>query len=295
MYALQRPLANGSLLPSASPPSYCAGQARRHDPDRYAAALFAPPARRESLFALIAFNHEVAKTAEVVSEPLLGEIRLQWWSEALDELYAGRPRRHEVVEALAPAVGQGLLPRAAFERLLEARRADLAPEPPPNLDSLERYCDDSSAALLELELAALGESGEGARQAARQLGIAWALLGLVRALPFHARQRRLYLPADHLEAAGVARADVLALRPSEGLAGVVMRLARRAEERLEAARPAAATLPKASRAPLLIGRLARAYLKRLAQAGYDPFDPRVGADLPQRAWLLAAAQLRGRL
>ncbi|MEX2630284.1 MAG: phytoene/squalene synthase family protein [Tistlia sp.] len=269
--------------------SYCAALARRHDPDRYAAALFAPPARRETLFALLAFNHEVAKTAEVVSEPLLGQIRLQWWEEALEALFAGRARGHEVLEALAPAIAAGGLPRAAFARILEARRGDLEPGPPPDLDSLERYCDDSSAALLELELAALGAEDEGARLAARQLGIAWALVGLLRALPFHARLKRLYLPGDHLAAAGVAPEQVFAFAPSEALSGVVMRIAGRAAERLAEAEPAVRRLPRQARAPLLIAAPARRYLRRLAAAGYDPFDPAVAADLPQRAWLMAWA------
>lgn len=200
-----------------------------------------------------------------------------------------------MLDALAPAVAAGHLPRAAFERILEARRGDLEAEPPAGLDSLERYCEDTSSALLELELAALGVAGEDARQAARQLGIAWALLGLLRALPFHARRKRLYLPVDHLAAAGVEPARVLALEGSDALAGVVMRLARRAEERLDEAAAAARGVPRAARAPLLIAALARRYLKRLAAAGYDPLDPSVAADLPQRAWLLAWASLTGRL
>lgn len=279
--------------------SYCAGLARRHDPDRFAAALFAPVARQEALFALIAFNHEVAKTAEVVSEPLLGEIRLQWWSEALAELFEGRVRRHEILEALAgPAAADGL-EQAGLERIIEARRRDLAGEPPADLDSLERYCDDTSAALLGLELGVLrggegGDPGDQRRRAARQIGIAWALVGLLRALPFHARRKRLYLPADHLAAAGVEPGSIFALESSERLAGVVMRLAGRASERLAEGAAAVEALPRRERAPLLIGRLARVYLKRLAAADYDPFDPRIAADLPQRSWLLAWAALAGR-
>ncbi|WP_159460363.1 phytoene/squalene synthase family protein [Tistlia consotensis] len=278
-------------MPTTPRLSYCADLARRRDPDRYAAALFAPSARREALFALIAFNHEIAKTAEVVSEPLLGEIRLTWWQEALGELYDGRPRRHEVVEALAGAVAAHALPRALLERLVEARSADLDAEPPADLDGLERYCAETSATLLELQLAVLGAEGadwqEAARRAARQVGIAWALIGLVRALPFHAGRRRLLLPADHLAAAGVTPRQVFAFERSEALSGVVMRLAKRAAERLDEARPAVAALPKLARAPLLVGALARRYLERLERAGYDPFDPAVAADLPQRAWILA--------
>ena len=79
--------------------------ARAADYDRYLSAVFAPAARREALFALIAFNHEIARIPEVVSEPMLGRIRLQWWREVLDAVYAGEPtRRHEVALPLADAI-----------------------------------------------------------------------------------------------------------------------------------------------------------------------------------------------
>ena len=97
--------------------SYCGEEVRRHDPDRFLAALFTPEDRREAVFALLAFNLEVAKTREVVSDPMLGQIRLQWWREALDGAYAGTPRAHQVVEPLAAAIAAHGLSRARLDRL----------------------------------------------------------------------------------------------------------------------------------------------------------------------------------
>src|SRR4051812_807159 len=95
---------------------------RRHDRDRFLTALFAPAARREDLLALYAFNFEVAKTREVVTEPMLGQIRLQWWREAVDEIYrGGRVRTHEVVQPLAEAARRGALSRAHLDRMIDAR------------------------------------------------------------------------------------------------------------------------------------------------------------------------------
>src|SRR5215475_14937298 len=84
--------------------SYCAQILRRQDPERYLTALFAPFGRREALFALYAFNLELARARESVREPLMGRMRLQWWREALEEIAAGRPRAHEVVRPLAAAI-----------------------------------------------------------------------------------------------------------------------------------------------------------------------------------------------
>src|SRR5471030_76032 len=104
-------MANGHAL------SYCAEQVRRYDRDRFLTALFAPPPQREDLFALYAFNLEIAKIRETVTEPMLGRIRLQWWREAIAALEQGVVRQHGVVEPLAEAVRRHALPVAALLRL----------------------------------------------------------------------------------------------------------------------------------------------------------------------------------
>ena len=79
--------------------------ARAHDPDRFLAALFAPPERREAFFTLIAFNHELARAREAANHPMAALIRLQWWRDALDEARAGKQaRRHEVAAPLHAAI-----------------------------------------------------------------------------------------------------------------------------------------------------------------------------------------------
>ena len=76
---------------------------RRHDPDRFLTALFAPPDRRDALLTLYAFNHELARAREVASEPPLALIRLQWWREVVE----GEPKRHEVATPLSEAIAAG--------------------------------------------------------------------------------------------------------------------------------------------------------------------------------------------
>lgn len=129
--------------------------ARAADYDRYLAALFAPVERREALFALIAFNHEVARIPEAVSEPMLGRIRIQWWREVVAAAHAGEPtRRHEVALPLAAAIRAGGLERAAFDALLDAREGDLEPKVPPGLSGLERYAAATGGGLAALMLQA---------------------------------------------------------------------------------------------------------------------------------------------
>src|SRR5262245_52552183 len=136
--------------------SYCAALLRRHDQDRYLTALFAPEALREFLFALYAFNLEIARTREAVREPMMGRIRLQWWRDAIAEAAAGRPYRHEILEPLAIAIGERALTLSLFERLIEAREQDIEGTTPADLPSLLNYAEASSASLTLLALEIVG-------------------------------------------------------------------------------------------------------------------------------------------
>ena len=274
--------------------SACGSLVERYDRDRYLSCLFAPEAPREQLFALYAFNHEVAKTAEVVSEPMLGHIRLQWWREALDGIYAGKPRPHEVVQPLAQAIQAHDLPRALLEAVIDAREVDLDEAPPADMAALAVYAEGSSTALLRLALAILGVEDGASHAAAAQLGPAWAYLGQLRALPLHAQQKRSYLPADLCAAAGLDLQEVFELRSSPELSRVCTALLDQAETHLAAARRPAAEIPRAALPALLIARLADLYLKRLRKAGGNPFAPQVQAPAPGRVWRLAWGNWRCR-
>ncbi|HLI11448.1 MAG TPA: phytoene/squalene synthase family protein [Alphaproteobacteria bacterium] len=279
---------------SDKPLSYCAAEVRRHDPDRFLTALFAPADRREDLFALYAFNLEIAKTREVVSETLLGQIRLQWWREAIEGVYTGAPRAHQVVAPLARAIDRAGLARSRFDRLIDARETDLDDKPPATLADLLAYAEASSASLIELALEILGVRGEAATTAAHGVGIAWALIGLLRAVPFHARQRRLYLPQDLMSQAGVDAAQLLERGRADGLTAVTRQIADRAEACLDEARRLRRRLPGAGIAALLPATLATGYLRELRRAGYDPFALDLRQKRPFKPLRLTLAALRGR-
>jgi phytoene synthase len=279
--------------------SYCAGEVSRHDPERFLTALFAPDRCRESLLALYAFNLEIAKIREVVSEPMLGEIRLQWWREAIEEIYEGTPRRHAVVEALADAVRSADLPREPFDRLIDARAMDLAEDPPATLDMLERYAADTSSVLQHMVLRVLGVEDGGAedgasRDAAGKIGVAWALIGLIRAMGFHVRKKRVYLPAELIERHGIVRLDLMELRRSDALCGAVRELSERASALLAEARLRRREIPRAALPALLTAPLSDSHLRRIARAGFDPFAPAIVEPLRFPGLRLAWNSLRGR-
>src|SRR4029453_16066143 len=120
--------------------SYLVAEARKHDPDRYLCALFAPAERRNTVLGLVLFHHELARVPDVVSQPMAGYIRYQWWRDALDELTQGKPpRQHPVVAELASALQRGWASVDALQALIDAREVMLEHVGAEDINSLERY------------------------------------------------------------------------------------------------------------------------------------------------------------
>jgi phytoene synthase len=241
---------------------------RRHDHDRFQTALFAPVERRATLLALYAFNYEIARVRETVSEPVLGQIRLQWWRESIAAAFeGGAVRRHIVVEPLTAAIRAHGLTRAHFDRLIDAREGDLEKTPLASLDALEEYAEATSARLVYLALESVGVRDPAAEEAGFHIGIAYALAGLLRVMPYQARIGRALVPAE---------------------------IAASASRHLGLARARRSAVPRAALPALLPSIVAERWLARLMRAGYDPFDPRFAAPDPMQSWRLAIASFRGR-
>jgi phytoene synthase len=247
--------------------------ARDGDLDRYVSALFAPRAAREHLFALYAFNVELARIGEQVSEPQLSEIRLQWWRDALDRASSGEATGHPVADALGLAVRQCDLSRQSLADLIDARRFDVSVRIMPDTAALDDYLGKTAVALFKLaaEIVMAGGRAAGQRalgEAVTAAGIAYGLTGLMRALPVHARRGRVDLPEDALLRHGASPAKLLAGDASEGLAELLADLRESARAALRSARQHVAELPPAARPAFLPLALVDPYLSALQKV--DP-------------------------
>ncbi len=237
----------------------------------------------------------MARIAESVSEPLLGHMRLRWWHDAIDAAYLGRsPPRHPVASALADVIREFQLDRRPFDTLLAARAVDLEDTPPADSEALVAYARDTSASLNEIVLSILGATADASRDAACEVGIAWALIGLLRSLPHQARRRRLYLPADLCLQAGISPEAVFADKASSGLAEVVSTVAATATRHLEKAANLRRNVDRSALPVLLPAVLARGYLRRLARAWHDPFSASERSAGPMQVAGLMWAAFRGR-
>ena len=193
---------------------------RAADRDRYLSVLYAPEDKRPSLFALYAFNAEIASVRDRIREALPGEIRLQWWRDAIA---SDEPGGHPLAEALLAAIGRHNLPKKPFDDYLEARIFDLYDDPMPGRAELEGYCGETASALIQLAALVLdAEAAPAVAEAAGHAGCAQAITGLIRLIPLHRARGQCYVPRDVLAAAGtspeafVAGEDVASAAPRRG-------------------------------------------------------------------------------
>ncbi|MGO9361005.1 MAG: phytoene/squalene synthase family protein [Xanthobacteraceae bacterium] len=249
----------------------CADAVRTDNFGAYAAALFADPAARRALLALFAFAGELARVHDHVSQPLPGEIRLQWWSDALAGAGHGGVEGHPVAAELKLAIAAFDLPVGQLTRLIEAYRGDLYDDAIPTLAALEGYLTETTSTLIALAARICAPQTEIAPDLLHDAGLAQGLARMIGLLPHHAARGRLYLPRDLLALNAVTAEDVLAGRMTPGLRAVLAYLAGVAEQHLANARAAARSLPAAARPALLPLALSARTLERLRRADFDPF------------------------
>jgi len=241
-------------------------QLRKSDPDRRMAALFASPDIRQRLFALYAFNHEIARISEASSESLIGQMKLTWWRDAIEDLYASPAiiRRHDVTETLAAMTD--ILPKADLLQLIEARFADVSARPYASMDEVLTYLDDTSVVIMRLGLKLADvELEEGW---VRQAGRAWGLTGLMRAFPHRAHIGRAPIGLDALDAAGLTPAMLAQGLGESALAQAVepvRKIARKAVDDFKSFGP----LPQQAMPVMGYAVLSKMYLKQLADNPYQ--------------------------
>ncbi|MDO9526499.1 MAG: squalene/phytoene synthase family protein [Gemmobacter sp.] len=233
--------------------SDCIDLVEKGDPDRFFVTRAATAQAQAVLFPLYALNIEIARAAWASDQPLIAEMRLQWWRDALDEIAQGKTvRGHPVLLAVAPVIRDHALPVTLFDAMAEARRWDIWTEPFDDSAALLTHLDATSGNLNWAACLALGGPAK-AEQAIRDFALAAGLAGWFRAVPALIGRGRDPLPGGAEAVAGLAQTGL---------------------DRLRQARAARASVPRACTPALLAGWQAGGIL---AQAAAEPGRVEAGA------------------
>ncbi|KHG15441.1 putative mitochondrial protein [Gossypium arboreum] len=264
--------------------SHCVQQVRSYDYHHYLCLLELPANMRKAAFALRAFNVETARAMDVASDPKIGLMRLLWWQEAIDKIYANKLIEHPTAQALSSVISESKISKAWLKRVVDARINDANRDVidlPESIEELEKYAEDTASTLLYMTLQAGGIKSTAVDHAASHVGKASGLLLLLKSLPYHASRNRhfSYIPAKLAAKHGLlvkegGRSEIR-LDSREGLCDAVFEMASVANAHLVKARELANSVPVEARKALLPAVPAQVLLDSLSKVQFDVFDSRL--------------------
>ena len=265
--------------------AFCADLVRTHDFARYASTLFLPQAQRRALLAVYAFNVEISRVREQVSQPLPGEMRLQWWTDTLEGAAHGGVEGNPVAAELLQTIAEFRLPIEPLSRLIEEHQFDLYNDPMPSMAALEGYVTDTSAALFLLGARITAQPSAVIDHLARHAGLAQGIAQVIAALPLDAARRQLFLPLQLLQQHGSGMEEVFAGKQTPRARAAIDQLAADARKHLGTAFELLTLVPPQVRPIFLPLALVGLDLKRMSRADADPFVPQATSRL-RTLWTL---------
>lgn len=271
---------------------YCADLVRQADRDRYLSTLLAPAEHREGLFALYAFNVEIARVRDLAREPMPGEIRLQWWREVLSGERTGEGEANPVSAALLDALKRYGFVAAPLLELIDAHTFDLYDEPMGTVDSLELYGIRTQSPLLAMAAGMLNQGASLPENFTLDASIAAAMMKVLIDLPKNASRRQLYVPLDALEKYKADVEDMFAGQATPALREALVRMRALVRDHLIKAREMLRAAPPQIKPAFLSLAVIEPTLKQMDRTDYDPFRFTSPAQW-RRQWAIWRALRRG--
>jgi len=269
---------------------FCSKKLRQHEYENFLCTLLLPEEARRGATAVRAFNIEIAQVRDSIKDRMIGDMRMQFWRDAVDSMYDPKkavPKGNPIIAELHSAIEAHRLSKSWLMRVIESRQDHLAEKPHATLDALENYSETTVSSINYLILETLNIRETRVDHVASHLGKAQGIVTAIRAVPFHARQRRVLLPTDILIKHGASAEDFIQGKQSDAVREVIFDLASQAHAHLDAGRSMSEAVPKSARAAFLTSVATHDFLMRLRKLDFDPFHPKIierNQLLPMRLW-----------
>lgn len=254
--------------------AFCAHLVRTHDFPRYASTLPLPSVHRRPMLAVYAFNVEISRVRDQVTQPLPGQVRLQWWTDLLAGQDHAGIDGNPVASELLWAIRTWRLPVDRLAQLIIEHEFDLYNDPMPSLSALEGYANDTASTLFACCARILMRPSEPVDHVARHAGLAYGMIDVINKLPQDIARRQLFLPQQFLQQHGSSIDEVFAGKQTPQARAAVDRLVGEGERQLKTALSLLADLPQQVRPAFLPLALVRRDIKRMERRDNDPFVPR---------------------
>lgn len=264
--------------------TYCEEKGAPPGSTAYYRRLFLPRPQQRAVTALFAFCRDVVAIADEVSAIDAARMKLAWWGEEIERLYAGRPR-HPVTQALLPHVEERGLQRALFEQFLAGAAMDI--DHPGHADRsqlLAQVRHKAAAQRLESEICGYREAST--RDFAEQLGIALELVRILRDVRADAQRGRVFIPADRLEAHGVRAGELMQPSTPDHVRALLAEEASRIRERFDRALAALPAIDQEAQCSgLVAAAIQRRLLAEIERDGYRVLQHRIDLTPVRKLWI----------
>jgi 15-cis-phytoene synthase len=271
----------------------CEKAIRAADRDRWLASLFAPANVRPYLHALYAFNLEIARVRDLVSDPLPGEMRLQWWRDAIDGVARGDVSGYPQAAALLDTIQRFQLPTKPLLDMIEARTFDLYDDVMPTIIDLEGYCGETSSALIRYATIILaGGDDPPCAECAGHAGVAYALTGLLRAFAWSCARGQVYLPEELMKRYRLTRDKIIHGSNNPALQKCLNEVRALAWRHLAETRRQIGAAKGTVAVAFLPVSLVAPYLAQMERRDYDPYHTRIEIPQWRRQWIIWASARR---
>ena len=280
-----------------TPEEYCQDKAAASGSSFYYSFLFLPPERRQAITALYAFCREVDDVVDECHDVQLAAIKLAWWREELDRLYAGLPE-HPVTRALQKVLPRFSLPKELLLEIIDGMEMDLHQSRYPDFKALSLYCYRVASVVGLLAAEIFGHEDRRTLKYAHDLGLAFQLTNIIRDVGEDARRGRVYLPQDELARFGIVDADLLSATPPADFPDKFRHLMEFQIERAETYyAEALRQLPERDRKPqragLIMAAIYRATLTEIKRDANQVLSQRVSLSPLRKLWLAGLTWIKG--
>jgi len=251
-----------------------ANDIRKYDYYRYLCCLLAPGSVRDHLITIYAFNNELAKIKYVITEPMAGYIRLQWWRDAIEEIYNGMPVKHNspLVKALYDLICDTNIDKELFDNLIDAREADIEFDVPENIDALLNYMLGAYSGLFRILLAVCDCKDEVSSEVAEYAGVAYGLAHIMRSMRYNCYHGKIMFPKDLMTLASISAQEVLEGKNLKNTKDITKALCDRSINSLRHVRAMKRDLPKRALTALMPLSIVEPTIKRIRNNDYNLFD-----------------------
>ena len=262
---------------------YCVKLVRQYDKNRYLSGCLADQNHRLQLFSLYAFDIEISQIRDKINDALPGEVRLQWWRDAIAGTQHGVVENHPIASALISTIHTHKLKVEPFHNLLEARTFDVYNDPMPTMDDLEGYLGETSSIIFQLaSLILTNNSNQNLAEASGHAGVACGLTNLLRSLPKHCKRRQLYIPEEIIKKFNITENDLYNFVDSKELAIVLAELRNHIRVHLKKFEKNQEQIPLAAFPAFLPLSLVEPYLNKMETKQYQPFTSNIELSLYRR-------------